>query len=223
MPLTLMEPIKAEPERGELEQLQLEITMQQAKISAMQEEAAGLANHIVEIAQLASALKIRVSEGDGAAVVQLDALEIEQRSIERRREGLSLRLVTSNAEMQPLVRQANAMAAERDFLRQEDLVKQIAIEKDRLIAEILASWERSCEAAYDLMNLLDGGMSGAQRLDEEHRRTVFSMNTSVGERLQAAALVHVNLQHQFVFARSEVFARMKIIPAKRKESLRAAG
>jgi hypothetical protein len=221
-PIELVTP-KVEEQRDELAELQDVITMQSAKVSAMQDEAAQLANHLVEIGQLASALKVRVSEGDGAAVTELDALESEQRAIERRREGLVMRIATSSAELAPLVRQANAMAAERDFLRQENVVKQIAIEKDRLIAEILASWERSCEAAYDLMNLLDGGMSGAQRLDEEHRRTVFSMNTSVGQKLQDAALVHVNEQHQFMFARSEVFARMKIIPAKRKESLRAAG
>ena len=74
------------------------------------------------------------------------------------------------------------------------------------------------------MALLDSGMSGnTQQLDAEHKRQVFALNTSVGERLQKAALVHANEQTAFQFARSEVFNRMKVIPAKRRESQRAAG
>lgn len=224
-PMAPIELVKPEPEpvRDPLAELQSEITLQQAKLAEMEAEARELGNHLGEIELLASTLKVRCSEHDAAAANQLDALEREQRSITRRREGLTLRIGSLQAELAPMVRQASELAVERNLARQDALVKEITVEKDRLIEEILQNWTDACESAFDLMTLLDGGMSGQQRLDDEHKRQVYSLNTDVGARLQAAALVHVNEQAAFQFARSEVFNRMKVIPAKRRESRRAAG
>ena len=225
MPIALVTPeVQVAPEvLDPLVALQTAITMHHARLAAMEDEAAQLGAQLGEISALSSKLKIRISERDAGAAEQLDALEREQREIERRREGLTLRIVALQSELAPLVRRASELAAERDAQRQDAVVGEIVIEKDRLIAEILVNWERSCEAAYDLMVLLDSGMSGAQQLDAEHKRQVYALNTSVGERLQSAALVHVNEQHAFQFARSEVLNHLKIISAKRRENRRAAG
>lgn len=207
-----------------LEQLQTTITMHQSRLSSMETEAAQLGAQLGEIAGLSSKLKIRISEHDASAAEQLDKLEREEQEVSRRHEGLRLRIVTLQTELAPLVRQACELATERDLARQDALVKEITVEKDRLIDEILQSWTRACESGFDLMTLLDSGMSGnAQQLDTEHKRQVFALNTDVGARLQAAALVHANEQSQFVFARSEVFRHLRITPAKRKEIARAAG
>jgi hypothetical protein len=219
-----LEIVKAvEPVRDELETLQLTVTMHQSRLDAMEQEAAQLGAQLGEISGLSSKLKVRISERDAGAAVQLDALERERTEIERRHEGLRLRIISLRAELAPVVRQASVLAGERDAERQDALVKKCEVEKDKLIEEILSSWMRSCEAAFDLMVMLDGGMNGQMQLDDEHRRQLFAMNTDVGQRLQMAALVTVNEQSQFQFARGEVFRQLRIIPARRKESLRAAG
>lgn len=220
-PIALIIP---EVAQGPLEQLQKTITMHQSRLASMEAEAAQLGAQLGESGALSSKLKVRISEGDTGAAAQLDALEIEQREISRRREGLCLRIAILQSELAPQLRNAAELAAERDAKRQDALVIEITTEKDRLIDEILSHWTKACEDSFDLMMLLDSGMSGnAQQLDAEHKRQVFALNTSVGARLQAAALVHANEQSQFVFARSEVFRHLRITPAKRKEIARATG
>jgi hypothetical protein len=219
-----LEIVKAvEPDRDELEELQTAITLHQGRLNAMATEAERLESQLSRIAALSSQLKVRCSEHDAGAPAQLDALEQEKIAIERQQEGLRLRISSLQSELVPMTREASALASQRDQERQDALVKRCEVEKDALIEEILSNWTRCCEAAFNLMVMLDGGMGGQLQLDAEHKRQLFAMNTDVGERLQAAALIHANFQHQFVFARSEVFARMKIIPAKRREKVRAAG
>jgi len=219
-PIALVTP---EVAQDPLEQLQTTITMHQSRLASMEAEAAQLGASLGEISALSSKLKVRISEGDPNATGSLDSLEREAQEITRRHEGLRLRVSSLESDLAPLVRQASELAAERDLARQDQVVKEITVEKDRLIDEILSHWTKACEDAFALMTLLDGGMSGQQRLDAEHKRQVFALNTSVGARLQSATLVHANEQSQFQFARSEVFARMKIVPAKRKAVVRAAG
>jgi hypothetical protein len=223
-PMTPIEIVKpVEPDRDELEELQTAITLHQGRLNMMEEEAAHLDSQMSRIGVLANALKIRISEHDAGAADQLDCLEREQQEIARRREGLRLRIVSLQSELVPMTREASALASQRDLARQDALVKECEVEKDALIEEILSNWTRCCEAAFDLMVMLDGGMGGQLQLDAEHKRQLFAMNSDVGERLQGAALVHVNEQTQFQFARGEVFHRMRVIPAKRREKVRAAG
>jgi hypothetical protein len=221
-PLELVTP-KVEEQRDELVELQDTITLHQGRLDAMEQEAAQLGAQLGEISALSSKLKVRISEHDAAAASQLDALERERTEIERRHEGLRLRIISLKTELAPVVRRAAEVAGERDAERQDALVKKCEVEKDALIDEILSNWTRCCEAAFDLMVMLDGGMGGQLQLDAEHKRQLFAMNTDVGSRLQSAALAHVNEQTQFQFARGEVFHRMRVIPAKRREKVRAAG
>jgi chromosome segregation ATPase len=221
MPIEIVKAV--EPDRDELEELQTAITLHQGRLNAMATEAERLESQLGRIAALSSQLKVRCSEHDAGAPAQLDALEQEKIAIERQQEGLRLRISSLQSELAPMTREASTLASQRDLARQDALVKKCEVEKDALIEEILSNWTRCCEAAFDLMVMLDGGMNGQLQLDDEHRRQLFAMNTIVGERLQAAALVTVNEPSQFQFARREVFRQLRIIPARRKQRLRAAG
>lgn len=226
MPMELVPPVTPpEPEaiRDELETLQDTVTMHTCRLTAMEEEGRELGNHLGQIEQLASALKIRCSEGDGDAVTQLDALEAEQRTIERRREGLALRIVSLQSELQPLVRRSSELAIEREARRQDAVVREIEVAKDRLIKDILNRWTEACEASFALMELLDSAMAGRQTLDQEHKARILALNTDIHQRTQRAALAHINEQHKFEFRYSEVFKQLEIVPARRKELARAAG
>jgi hypothetical protein len=222
-PMAPIELVKPTSVLDSLPELQDSIAMRQSRLAAMQAEAAEMGAQLGEVSTLSSMLKVRLSEGDVEAGAQLDALEREQQGISRRQDGLRLRIISLQSELAPLVRQASELACQLDQSRQDHLVNEAAKRTDELIEEILSNWTRSCEAAFELMTLLDGRMAGEVRLDDEHRREIFALNTVVGERLQKAALVHVNQQAAFQFARSEVFRRLRIIPAKRKETTRAAG
>lgn len=218
-PIEIVKPAAKDP----LSELQDAITMQQTHLTSMEAEAAQLGAQLGETSTLSAMLKVRLSEGDASAAAQLDALEREEKDVARKHEGLRLRIVALQLELAPLVRRASELANERDQERQDRAVSDVIVRKEELLAIILESWQHSCESAYELMATLDGGLHNQPPLDEEHRRQVLALNNEIGARLQAAALVHVNEGNQFLFARSEVFSRMRVIPAKRKSSMRAAG
>lgn len=221
-PIEIVRP-SPQPERDPLEEMQTAISMAQAKVTAMQDEAGRLGASLGEIAGLSSTLKVRCSEHDAGAAAQLDALERERVEIERRREGLVLRIATANEEMQPLLREATRMAIERDQQRQDLLVKEMRARKDALIEEVLKHWTAACDAAFELTTLLDSGRLGQVQLDAAHKQILLGMLSDMGERLLAASLAHVNLSHEYQFAPSQAFRTLTIVPARRKILRAAAG
>ena len=215
----------AEPEPAaadELEQLQDTVTKRTCRLILMEQESAELGQQLGEMIGQASQLKIKISEGNAGAVVDLDALDAEKIALERHQEGLRLRIVSLQAELQPLVRRSSELAAQRDAERQDQLVKTMAVEKDRLIEEILAHWTQACESSFDLMELLNTA-TNRQTLDPEHQAQVFGFHTDVGARLLAASLTHVNQQSEYRFAYNQVFRHLEIVPAAKRKDLAAAG
>jgi chromosome segregation ATPase len=214
----------ARPEtRDALEELQTSITMHSAKLSKMQSERDGLNSQLQRIGSLSAALKVRISERDAAAAVQLDQLETEARAIERSAEGLKLRIASAEAELRPMVIEASTLAAQRDQQRQDQVVRDIEAERDRLVAEILDSWERACESAYDLTSLLDPGRAGEIRLDKEHANALLRMASEMGTTLQVASLQHVNHQNEFEIRHASWFRVLVIQPLRRKKQSALAG
>jgi hypothetical protein len=218
-PIALVTP--QEPERDPLEEMQTAITLHQSRLNAMATEAERLESQLGRIAALSSQLKVRCSEHDAGAPAQLDALEQEKIAIERQQEGLRLRISSLQSELGPMTREASVLAAERDQQRQNHVVKEAAARCDELIASILEEWEAACADAHELMTLL--GAHDRTALDEEHKRQIYGLMTTVAERLLAASLAHVNAANEFEFRHSTLFRGLAIIPAKRKDSLRAAG
>jgi hypothetical protein len=203
-------------ERDELEDLQTEIEMHRAQLAGLEDGAREAGNKLGEIAHLASALKVRISEHDSNAVAGLDALEREELMIRRTHDGLVLRIQAMQQEIAPKVARASELAIARDAVRQDEVLKDLATRTDAMVAEIIGHWHEACRVGFDLMEMLDGSMSGSRvPLDEEHRRQVLVLNTSVGKKMLAATLSHVN--ERFVFARPEAFHNLKIVPARRRD------
>ena len=210
-----------------LSELQLTISMHQAKKSAMAAELDNLESQLSRIATLSAELKIRISQKDEGAVAQLDAVERERITIERHAEGLRLRLVQMDADIEPMIAEANRLALLRDGERQDEVVRLAYGRKDQLIRDLLSHWEQANAAAFELMDLVAGvteiegrrelNLEGQRQvLDEEHRRRLAAIVTEVGERLMSARALHVNESHQYEFRYSQVFRHLEIVPARRK-------
>lgn len=219
-PIALVTPEEVAHQDDPLKELQNIIVMRQSCLTALEAESAQLGTALGESLALASTLKVRISENDGSAVEQLDELERQQRSITRRREGLTLRILSLRAEIEPLVRQASALASERDADRQDASVQAIRRDVDRLLQTTLDRWQQACAAAFDLMTVLD---AKGESLDEEHRRMLLTMKSDIGGKLQAAALAPTNFGHEYVVNYSEVFRQLVIVPCKRREATQRAG
>jgi hypothetical protein len=222
-PIELVTPVTPEPARDELADLQMSITMHQGRLSAMESEGDKLSSQLSRIAALSSQLKVRCSEHDAGAAEQLDLLEREQRTIERQKEGLALRIAALQAELAPMTRGAVTLARQRDEQRQDQVVSEIALERDRLTSEILESWERACASAYDLASLLDPGRAGEIRLDKEHATALLRMASEMGGALQVASLQHVNDPSAFEIRHSQWFRALQIQPLRRKAKRALAG
>jgi DNA repair exonuclease SbcCD ATPase subunit len=214
-------PQTAPDERDELASLQREIEAQQAELSDLEQEAREIGSQLAEGAQLASQLKIKISEGNVDANTALDSLEREQRAIERRHEGLRLRISTLQAVIQPKIRRASELAQVADGARQDEILSEITAKAETMTDELLQNWRNACALGYDLMAMLDTAMGGHVPLDEEHKRQVLVVNVNIGKRLLAASIAQAN--ERWIFARSESFHSLKVIPGKAKEAVARAG
>jgi len=231
-PQTVAEPIPVVVDA--LSELQLTISMHQAKKAAMAAELDNLESSLSRIATLSTGLKVRISEGDNSAAQQLDQLEGEAITIQRSAEGLRLRLSRLDADIAPLIEEANRLAAQRDRERQDATVRSAYVRKDQMIRDLLSYWEKANSAAFDLMELVAGVTEIDQRrevhlegqrqvLDEEHRRQLAGLVTEIGERLMRARALHVNQAAYYDFHYSQVFRHLEVVPARRREEPRRAG
>lgn len=200
--------------RDELDELQSEIEQHRAALAGLENETSAAGNRLGEIARHANALKIRISEHDPEATAALDALECEELSIRRTRDGLNLRIEALQREIAPKVVRAAELAQARDAIRQDEILKDLTARTEAMVGEIISHWRAACTTGYDLIEMLDRAMSGHVPLDEEHRRQARVLNVSVGSAMLQATLSHVN--ERFSFARPEVFHNLKIVPARRR-------
>lgn len=205
-----------ESEVDELQQLQTIVAMQQAKMNSLQDELRGVEALLAQSYQLATSLKVKISEHDADAGRQLDSLEREQRDLLRRQDGLNLRLQVQQADLMPLTTRASELAQERDLCRQDAIVKETIVEIDALVETVIAQWQGACETAYSLSVLLNSHERGD--LDAEHKRQVLSRITAVGQRLSDASVQPVNKPHEYVelHSHSQAFRQLAIVPRKRR-------
>ncbi|HXC43721.1 MAG TPA: hypothetical protein VNY51_09400 [Candidatus Dormibacteraeota bacterium] len=202
-------------ERDELDDLQADIEAHHAALAGLQNEASAADAKLGEIAGLASALKVRFSEGDANATAALDSLEREELAIRRTRDGLTLRIQTMQCETAPLVARAAELAQTRDAVRQDEVLKDLTARTDAMTAEIIQHWHDACRVGFDLMSALDAAMNGHIPLDAEHKRQALVLNLDVGKKMLTASLAHVN--ERFAFARPESFHNLRIVPARRRD------
>jgi chromosome segregation ATPase len=201
-------------EADELTELQSEIEQHRAALAGLEEEARAADSKLGGVAHLATALKVRLSEGDTDATAALDTLEREELGIRRTHDGLMVRIQAMQREIAPLVTRASELAQARDAIRQDEVLKHLTARTETMTAEIISHWRAACATSYDLIEMLDGAMNGHVPLDEEHRRQARVLNVSVGRAMLQATLSHVN--ERFNFARPEVFHNLKIVPARRR-------
>jgi chromosome segregation ATPase len=203
-------------ERTELEELQSEIAQHHVALAGLEDESRAADSNLGEIAHLASALKVRVSEGDANATAALDTLEREELGIRRAHDGLSVRIQAMQREIAPKVARASELAQAQDAVRQDETLKDLTVRTEKMVRQIIANWHEACRVGYDLMEMLDGSMSGRHvALDEEHKRQIQVLNMTVGKAMLQASLSHVN--ERFSFARPEAFHNLKIVPARRRD------
>jgi chromosome segregation ATPase len=225
-PLAIVPPSRQEQSSDEaLADLQSEITRDQSQLSGLEEEARDAGNQLGEIAQLSSALKIRISERDSAASSALDALEKERTAIERRHEGLNLRIRSLQTLIAPKVRRVAELAEARDQARQDQSVEDLRVQCEALTAELLNHWRAACSTGFDLMNLLDDAMTAHANLDEAHRHLVLALNGDFGAKMLQASLEHVNgAGGGWVFApRVNGFHALKILPGRPRSAIARTG
>lgn len=189
IPIAIVEPVV---ERDQLEELQTSISMHQARLTSMQEEAAQLGAQLGEITALSPKLKIRISEGDAGATVSLDSLEHEEQEISRRHEGLKLRIASLQAELLPLLRRAAELAGERDQKRQDVFLVTVRQRADEQLEALSVLWREACGAAFDLMSTISEPLSGSVVLDSEHRTAILALKNDINMRLQRLRLERVN-------------------------------
>jgi chromosome segregation ATPase len=213
-PMTTTVMMGIESEVDELQQLQTVVAMQQAKMNSLQDELRGVEALLAQSYQLATSLKVKISEGDADAGRQLDSLEREQRDLLRRQDGLNLRLQVQQADLIPLTTRASELAQERDRSRQDAIVKETTVEIDALVETVIGRWQEACETAYRLSVLLNSHERGD--LDAEHKRQVLSRITAVGQRLSDASVQPVNKPHEYVELHSQAFRQLAIVPRKRR-------
>jgi hypothetical protein len=213
-PLAVVTPAAVPIEADELTELQSEIEQHRAALAGLEEEARAADSKLGGVAHLASALKVRLSEGDADATAALDTLEREELGIRRTHDGLTVRIQAMQRDIAPLVTRASELAQARDAIRQDEVLKHLTVRTERLTAEIISHWRAACATSYDLIEMLDGAMNGHVPLDEAHRREARVLNVSVGRAMLQATLSHVN--ERFSFARPEVFHNLKIVPARRR-------
>jgi len=205
----------------ELEILQTEITLDQSVLSGLEAEAREAGNQLAELGQRTSQLKVKISEGSLNASMELDALENEQRASTRRHEGLRLRIETLQTAIAPKLRRGAELAQEADAIRQNEIVSDLTAKAGCMTAELLENWRHACAVGYDLMTLLNEGMSGQIPLDEEHKRQILGVNLNVSKALLHASLEHVNAH--WAFARPDGFHSLKVLPGRPREQIAKAG
>jgi hypothetical protein len=214
------EPVGETVPRGELETLQAEIDADHQQLAQLEDEARQLGASLGEIAGAAAQLKVEASQGSPNACSALDALDDKQRSIERRHEGLRLRIGTLTSGLAPKLRRATELAQIRDAERQDQAIADLKARTDAMTAELLHHWRASCGIGFDLMKLLDGAI-GAPTLDAEHRRQALTLNTAIGKQLLAASVANAN--EHWRFARADSFHSLRIIPGKPRTEIERAG
>lgn len=205
----------------ELDLLNDEIAMRQAQVTQLEEQVREAANQLAEIGHLSAQLKVQLSEGASNATTSLDALEREELSIRRVRDGLTLRIQSLQQEIAPKVAMASEMAAARDVIRQDAAVAELTSKADAMTAELLASWRTACATGFELMTMLDSAIAGRVSLDAEHKRQVSMLITSVRKKLFHASLEQVNERWRFV--RPDAFHQLKVLPGKPRSEVTRVG
>jgi hypothetical protein len=216
---------------SELDELQTALAMRQAQVASLEKEVRDADAQLVEIGHLASNLKIRISEHDSNATAALDALEKEELTIRRVRDGLLLRIGTLRHELQPLEARAVELAHARDLERQDAFVRTLTEETGTALDELEGLWRNACSLSFDLMGLIsmltpNPSMTGAgaqvvaapvtQNLDEAHRAQVTALRNVVNRRLLAMRLLRTNERWQ---ERGVGSFNLPIVPAKPRADL----
>ena len=196
------------PNAGELEELQTAIAMHRGRLSALEAEEASLTAELAEVERLGSTLKIALSEGSPSATPALDGLASKKIAIERRREGLGLRIATLRAELTPLNARAGQLARERDRQRQDDLVADAEKRAEEQFDRLAALWLQTCAAAYEWQVTLCGPAPGG--LDSEHAAVFGQIRNRADVQLQQLRLSLVNDQWHM---REPGRFDLKIVPA----------
>jgi hypothetical protein len=200
-------------ERDALTELQSDIEERQATLIGLEDEAREADSKLGGIAGLAATLKVQISEGSETAAANLDALEKQELSIRRVREGLNLRIQAMQQEIAPLVARAAELAAAADAIRQDKTLKDLTQRVELMTGEIISHWEKACAVGYDLMRMLDAHIGGVIPLDAEHQRQARILSMSIAKAMLHASLAHAN--ERFQFADAAPFHNLKIVPARR--------
>ncbi len=195
-------------ERGELAELQLSVDMRSAQLCKLQEEEAAAVNEIAEIERLGSTLKVALSEGSPSAGPSLDGLASKRLAIERRREGLGLRIGALQGELAPLVARAGKLARDREARRQDEFVLATEQRAAKQFEDLKALWLATCSAAFDLQSTVCGPAPAG--LDSEHVAGFGQIRNRVEIQLQQLRLSLVN--EQWIMREPGRFD-LKIVPA----------
>jgi hypothetical protein len=194
-------------------ELETEVALLQTQLTTLEEEGRALTEQLQEIGSLAAGLKIRVSEGDVNAHASLDSLGRQELVISRRRDGLEARTAELRQELEPKMVRAATLAQEaameRNRIRRQRELDEARETSMRLVQEVLEGWRVTCAKAYELAQILDGGMQSG---DAEERANFCALNSKLMSVIFSASLEPTN--EHWAEKRRDLFHNLQVRPAR---------
>ena len=221
--------VAANGERSELDELQLAISMHRSRLNALEAEETAVRNQLAEVNRLASELVVSFSEGSPSSGSALDGLENKKRAIERRLEGLTLRIASLRSELAPQERRCSDLAKVRDIESREKALRETRARCHDLVDSVLSDWRSACEKSFELFATLHSGMHASlgsgpeqQTETEAYRQAFRLLNAEIMEKILRASLEPIN--QNWTRLRTDLVHHLEVMPgAPKKEVMRAAG
>lgn len=201
---------------AELASIQTELNCVQADRSRLEEESRILAERLSVNAAQSEEAKLQMAScagGSGDTTATLDALDRERVELQRRREGIQLRLDRLAQRQAPLQARARQVAQIADQQRQDDAVEKFQATAEQLSKQVIDGWLRACRDSYELVVTVEDAVH-AGNLDDVHRSQILGINERLNVLFQREGLRVVN--ESWVRRESHLFRRMQIVAARPK-------
>ena len=199
---------------AELSAVQAEINTLQADRSRLEEESRILAERLAVIAAQSEEAKVQLAScaTGSSSTVSLDALDRERVELQRRREGIQIRVERLSHRQAPLQAKARELAQVVDQHRQDAVVAEFRKRAEQLSREIIAGWEMACIQSFELSTLIED--VAHSNLTPDHRSQVLAIGETLNNFFLKASLEPVNAG--WVRKETHLTRRMAVIAARPK-------
>ena len=173
-----------------------EITGLQRQKEQSEQDSAALSLRIAEILRQSAELKVQFSRGNAAAGVTLGELDRELVEVGHRRDGFK-----------------RGLAEAADLERQDFEVATFTKMSQQRADAIISQWRGACRDAYELMWMVEQGITSGRNLDETHRSQILSRLEALNNRFVKESTAVVN--ENWKFCRADQFRTLTIVPARK--------